>query len=379
MQRRRNGERRQRARQLVAIAGIREQPGFQHRLGQLFDEQRHAVGARHDLLDDFGRQRLVARDPRHQIGALAPTEAAHSQRSHVCLSGPGRLELRPEGDQDQDRQLPDALDHEAQELQRRRVDPVHVLVHSQHRPLRRQARDLVDQRLQRPPLLHLRRQGERRIALTGRHPEQSGDQWNDLVQRSPERPSIASSLASCVLRRLVAIEPRRPLQQTDHRIQRTVGVMRRAVVAERRCAARRPGARARSAACATCRSPARPRGAPPGRRRPWPSAQRSSKMPSSCSRPTSGVRCSPCRASKRPSARPSPSTRQTASGSAKPLRRRGPRSASSNSPPTSRRVAWLITHAARRGERLQACRQIWRLADHGLAPAPRPRQSARRP
>ena len=109
----------------------------------------------------------------------------------------------------------------------------------------------------------------------------------------------------------------------------------------------------------------------------WPSpslaqAQRSSRMPSSCSRPTSGVRCSPCSASKRPSARPSPSTRQAASGSAKPLSRCGPRSASSNRPPTRRRVAWLITTRARRGERLQPGRQIRRVADHRLAPAPRP-------
>ena len=88
-----------------------------------------------------------------QIRPLAPAQTAHGQRGHVRLAGPGRLELRPEGDQHQNRQLPDALDHEAQELERRRVDPVHVLVERQHRLLGREARELVDQRLQRPPLL----------------------------------------------------------------------------------------------------------------------------------------------------------------------------------------------------------------------------------
>ena len=58
VQGRRDRERRQRPGQLVAIAGVREQARFQHRLGQLLDEQRHAVGARHDLLDDLRRQRL---------------------------------------------------------------------------------------------------------------------------------------------------------------------------------------------------------------------------------------------------------------------------------------------------------------------------------
>jgi hypothetical protein len=36
---------------------------FDHRLGQLFQEQRHAVGGRYDLIDDVVRQCLVARSP----------------------------------------------------------------------------------------------------------------------------------------------------------------------------------------------------------------------------------------------------------------------------------------------------------------------------
>ena len=83
-------KRRQGTGQLVTIAGIGQQARFQHRLGQLLDEQRHAVGARHDLLDDLRRQRLVARDPRDQIRALAPAQPAHGQRGHVRLAGPGR-------------------------------------------------------------------------------------------------------------------------------------------------------------------------------------------------------------------------------------------------------------------------------------------------
>jgi hypothetical protein len=122
------------------IAGIQEQARFQHRLGQLLDEQRHAVGARHNLLDDRRRQRLVAAHPGNQIRPQTPAQTAQGQRGHVRLAGPGRLELRPEGDQRQHPQLRDALDHEAQELERRRIDPVHVLVQSQHRLLGREAR-----------------------------------------------------------------------------------------------------------------------------------------------------------------------------------------------------------------------------------------------
>ena len=198
---------------------------------------------------------------------------AHGQRGHVRLAGPGRLELRPEGDQHQHRQLPDALDHQAQQLERRRVDPVHVLVQRQHRLLRRQARELVDQRLQAsaasaPPGVSV----ERRIALAGRDPEQGGE------QRHRPRPagrstgaSSASSLASCASGGVVAIEPRRPLQQPHDGVQRAVGVIGRAVLAERRVwLGAEALAQRRLIRRVICRSPARPTAAPPGRRRPWP-------------------------------------------------------------------------------------------------------------
>ena len=42
-------------RQHIAVAGIVEQPAFEHRLGQLLDEQRHAVGVRDDLAQDLRR------------------------------------------------------------------------------------------------------------------------------------------------------------------------------------------------------------------------------------------------------------------------------------------------------------------------------------
>ena len=102
-------------------------------------------------------------------------------------------------------------------------------------------------------------------------------------------------------------------------------------------------ARAARARGATCRSRARPRAAPPGPRRPWPAASGAAAARSPRRGRPAASGSAVCLASNRPSARPSPATRQTASGSAKPLRRCGPRSSSSNRPPTSRRVAWLIT------------------------------------
>ena len=72
--------------------------------------------------------------------------------------------------------------------------------------------------------------------------------------------------------------------------------------------------------------------------------QRSSRSASSCSRPTSGVSALAVqRLEPAFGATLAHDPRRRATGSAKPLSRRGPRSSSSNRPPTSRRVAWLIT------------------------------------
>jgi hypothetical protein len=78
--------------------------------------------------------------------------------------------------QEQNRQIRDALDHYTYEFERRRVNPVHVLVEGQHRLLRGQAREMFDQRLQCPPLLNIRGQRQSWIAPAGRHPEQGGEQ-----------------------------------------------------------------------------------------------------------------------------------------------------------------------------------------------------------
>ena len=52
-------ERRQQAGELEMVARGDEQTRLQHHLGQLLDEQRHAVGARDDLLEDLGWQTLA--------------------------------------------------------------------------------------------------------------------------------------------------------------------------------------------------------------------------------------------------------------------------------------------------------------------------------
>ena len=111
---------------------------------------------------------------------------------------------------------------------------MHVLIEHQHRLLRRKSCELVDQRLQGPSLLHLRGQRQRRIAVAGRDPEQGGEQRHDLVRPLARAGEQRLKLGELHLGRGIAIEPRGPLQQADHRVKRAVGVVGRAVLAERR-------------------------------------------------------------------------------------------------------------------------------------------------
>ena len=88
--------------------------GLEHRLGHLLDEERNAVRALDDVLSDAGGQRLVADDPVDHGIDVAPRQAVDRERRHVRPSDPGRIELRPEGHDQQNAQARDPL-HRAAE------------------------------------------------------------------------------------------------------------------------------------------------------------------------------------------------------------------------------------------------------------------------
>ncbi len=99
-----NRQRPERQLQRVAVAQVLHQPGLEHRLRQLFDIERHAVGPIDDLFRDFEGQRLPLRHPVNQFCPVFSTQALHVQPKDMRLVGPGRLVLgllgsvRPVGD-----------------------------------------------------------------------------------------------------------------------------------------------------------------------------------------------------------------------------------------------------------------------------------------
>jgi hypothetical protein len=151
----------------------------------------------------------------------------------VGVADPGRTELGAEGDDEQNRQRRDALDHPVEQLERGRVTPVRVLQDQQDGASARQALELRQERPKgaRLPLLW----GERRegVARVGQQAEQVDQVRQDLVRvrrlggkglelREPRRRVVPKG------------EARRPGELLDGGVERAVPVERRAVVAHAR-------------------------------------------------------------------------------------------------------------------------------------------------
>jgi hypothetical protein len=234
LERRGDRQRRQRAGQLVPVADVPEQARLQHRLGQLLDEQRHPVRPGQDLVEHLRRQRLAPGQPLDHRPALPPAEPAERERGDVPVARPGRGEAGPRRDDGEHGQALHALGHQAQDLERARVGPVDVLVERQHGPARGQARQLVEQDLEGALLALLRAEIQRRVAARGRDAEQVGEHRRaprDVVRRQGEQGLEPVEPGP---RRVVAPQPGRPLQLAGHHVERGVGVLGRAELAERR-------------------------------------------------------------------------------------------------------------------------------------------------
>ena len=127
MQCRRDRKRGQRTIEHVPFPLLAQQTTFQHAFGQFLDEQRHAVGAIDDLLDDLFGQSLAAGDLLCQSRPVVPVQASERHHAHLRLAGPRRLEVRAERQDQQHRQTDDPFDKQVEQFTRGRVYPMRVL------------------------------------------------------------------------------------------------------------------------------------------------------------------------------------------------------------------------------------------------------------
>ena len=83
----RDGEPAERAGELVRGGCLEHRPRFQHRLGHLLDEQRHAVAAGGDLVEQRTRQRLAGRDPLDDELHRAARQPVQDKARHDRMAG----------------------------------------------------------------------------------------------------------------------------------------------------------------------------------------------------------------------------------------------------------------------------------------------------
>jgi hypothetical protein len=101
MQRCRDRQGSNRPRHGVMVARFGDDAAFDHGLGQLLDEQRHAIGAVDDLVGNGLWQRLAASHIADHLGAVAARQAIEREHRHMRTPGPRCRELRPEGEDHQ--------------------------------------------------------------------------------------------------------------------------------------------------------------------------------------------------------------------------------------------------------------------------------------
>ena len=101
-----------------------------------------------------------------------------------------------------------------------------ILIHRQHRTLPGQARKLLDQHLERTLLPALRCKREGPVAVICGDPEHRRQQLRGFLKVGCRWRQQRLELVELGVGGVRAIEAGRAFEQADHRIERTVGVIR---------------------------------------------------------------------------------------------------------------------------------------------------------
>ncbi|MEZ5905616.1 MAG: hypothetical protein R3C69_11140 [Geminicoccaceae bacterium] len=232
VQRSGDGERAERRVQDEGVRGLAQHAGFERCLGQFLDEQRHAIGLGGDFGQQLVGQALATCQPGDNGRGVVAAEAVQGEAGDNRVAAKAVAEDRPGGDQEHDPSGPDAIEAEIEQLERRRVDPVRVLDHEQHRLNPGEADKLVGQGREctGPDLLRPEVKG----AVARRTVEaEQGRQERCRSRHVDSGPGDQTfHLVEFPLERIVLGEPCCPGQVLDHRPERAVAVIGRALVAD---------------------------------------------------------------------------------------------------------------------------------------------------
>ncbi len=200
---------------------------LQHRLGELFDEERHPVGAEGDRLHQLVEARGASRDAGHHLAHVAATQATEGHVRLMRQQGPRGPELRPSRAEDQHGRRLAPLDQHPQQLERRRVDPLEILDHEDRGLDPREADDPADHRGEEAPPLRLGGERERGIPIRKRQTQQRGHERHGVGRRQVHRGEGTLEADDLLLDRFVSPPDERLTEDLGHRIEGGVLVVRR--------------------------------------------------------------------------------------------------------------------------------------------------------
>ena len=348
---------------------------LQHRLGHFLDEQRNAIGAFDNVVPDVRRQRLVADDAVDHGGDFALAKPIEGKGGYVRPSNPRRFKLRSVRDDQQRAQSSYTVHRSTEGFQASWVGPVGILKNHQHRILAAQRLHLRSKRFHRllPPLL--RGHFERRIASIIRKRQHFGKECRVLAWRKTLRQQ-GIEFVELRLRRVVVRESGGALHLADDWIERAVGVLRGAEVAQPRVWLRSETfqQRRRQSRLAYARLTGEQDHLAFTGLRFRPAAQQQFEFFVSPNKSGEAARVQRLEAA---FTEPGRSAAQPRTGPAMPLRSFDPRYSNSNRSPISCRVLIGDDHHVRFGDPLQPGREVRRLANDTAAPAPHPIRSGR--
>jgi hypothetical protein len=207
------------------LAHRRRGSGFGHRLGELLDEERDAVGARGHLLDQLGTERRPNRHLDHHLANVTESQSVQAQQRMVRAWGPARPELRTSGGQEEKRRRRALLRQQTLQRQGGGVDPLQVLEQDDQRLLARIPEDPCSEGREQAPVRHLGRFHHGRVLRRHCQLEQRCDQWQRLRGGHPGGREPALQPGQRRLRRAIRRPRKDLLQQLRHRIEGRVRVV----------------------------------------------------------------------------------------------------------------------------------------------------------
>jgi hypothetical protein len=198
--------------------------GFERRSRQFLDEERDAVRARDDTVEQLRRQLPIAHGRDRQIPRLLFVQAAQHNASHAFAELEIRASARAAGDQQQDRRAGDSRENTIDDFPGRGIDPVDVFDEQQTRAA--EARDEHEhETFPRPPphFLGVERGEARRRRQ--REAEQVADQPFRFFPELPQAVQEIAQPLDIVRGGFVPTNPDPLFEPLDDRIERHVLMM----------------------------------------------------------------------------------------------------------------------------------------------------------